>query len=858
MIFALSAPDRLLLKAAPMPLVRNSKSPLAILLGFLLLLTSGGSAVWLTWQQRAAEKWVAHTYRVEHELDRLRVGQLRAELARYRYIHDGDAESARLYADWTGRAPLVAHGIAAMTGDNPHQQSRMPALRKAMEAWFAARKDSIQHREKRSAGTSDATIRATSRRMIALMKVLGDEEERLLDIRRARSERLGSIARTVLMVSALLILLLTAIISIERRERVRALRDANKRLAADIERRRVVEERLAFLAANATDAVHRLTLDGKCLYVSSSVEAMVGIPADMLIGRDVLSGIHPDDQAETRHCLARLADGEIDHALVAYRVSKHGTADQWVWLEASAGVVRDGDAGRPIEIIASVRDISKRKALEIELKGARTRAEAAARAKSTFLANMSHEIRTPMNGVIGFTELLLGADLPEEQRRQAELIADSGRAMMRLLNDILDLSKVEAGHMKMADAPFDPRHALKACVKLVTPAVTQKQLTLKCDLNDSLPSMMTGDGLRLRQIVLNLLGNAAKFTHDGSITLSARAEGTADDEKLIIAVRDTGIGIAPDRQAAIFEQFVQADSNVATQFGGTGLGLAISAQLARLMGGELSVESHIGRGTCFTLTLPLKRMGEIERIAPMGAGNPVAAAPAPARLRILVAEDHDVNQMLITAMLDRLGHESQIATDGEDAVARVLAATQTQPPYSAVLMDMQMPKMDGLEATRRIRAGGIDAARLPIIALTANAYADDVTACLAAGMQAHLSKPLTLAELDRTLRRWTAATPSASAAAPQKFSPKLLERYQIRKEETLSRLDTMVRQNRFESAALTDLADMLHKLAGTAGMFGETELGNRAREVERAIASWVPEEGVARVRDALASLRNAA
>ena len=841
-----------------MPFVRNSRSPLAVLIGFLLLLAAGGSAVGLTWQQRAAERWVAHTYRVEHELDRLRIGQLRAELARYRYINDGDADSARIYADWTARAPSVVEGIATMTADNPRQQTRMPELRGALRAWFAARRDSMHDRDKRGAGGLNQPVRATSKRMIAALDTLHQEEERLLDMRQAHAARLGSIARMVLMFSALLIVLLTAVISIERRERVRALRDANKRLASDIEQRRVVEEQLAFLAANATDAVHRLTLDGICLYVSASVEAMVGVSPEMLVGRNVLSGIHPEDQAEARHCLARLAEGDIDHALVAYRVKKYGTTDQWVWLEASAGVVRAKDASRPIEIIASVRDISKRKTLEMALDGARTRAEAAARAKSTFLANMSHEIRTPMNGVIGFTELLLGADLPDEQRRQVELIADSGRAMMRLLNDILDLSKVEAGQMKMADAPFDPRHALNACIKLVTPAITQKQLTLDCELSDTLPKTMTGDGLRLRQIVLNLLGNAAKFTQEGSITLSARAEGDAGDETLIIEVRDTGIGIAPDRQAAIFEQFVQADSSVAAQFGGTGLGLAISAHLARLMGGDLSVESSVGCGTRFILRLPLRRICEIERIAPSGTAYPVAPVPAPARLRILVAEDHDVNQMLITAMLDRLGHISEIAHNGAEAVAKVMAATTAEPPYAVILMDMQMPEMDGLEATRRIRAAGIDAGRLPIIALTANAYTDDVTACLAAGMQAHLSKPLTLGDLDQALRRWTDAAGPASAASPQKFSPKLRERYQFRKEETLSRLDMMVRQNRFGSTELSDVAEMLHKLAGTAGMFGETELGNRAREVEQAIASWVPEEGAARVRDALASLRNAA
>jgi signal transduction histidine kinase len=340
-------------------------------------------------------------------------------------------------------------------------------------------------------------------------------------------------------------------------------------------------------------------------------------------------------------------------------------------------------------------DMAKREILEGQLKSARERAEEAAAAKSSFLANMSHEIRTPMNGVIGFTELLLASDLSVQQRRQAELIADSGRAMMRLLNDILDLSKIEAGQMRVIEETFDLRHALRACVRLVTPAVEQKGLNLTVEVSAALPTMICGDGLRLRQIILNLLGNAAKFTPCGSITQRARPmESDGDSSTLCIEVEDTGIGIAPDRRAAIFETFVQAEASTASRFGGTGLGLPISARLAELMGGRLVLDDEIGGGSRFVLTLPLVPSAAdgaagldkvTSKAPPITAPIPLISRPAGADdpLRVLVAEDHDVNQLLISAMLQQLGCHAEVATNGAVAIdminTPVTRASRTMP-----------------------------------------------------------------------------------------------------------------------------------------------------------------------------------
>jgi PAS domain S-box-containing protein len=544
-------------------------------------------------------------------------------------------------------------------------------------------------------------------------------------------------------------LLLTATVafSISSARQTMAVRTRFEQATQDL---RTSEQSYRLLADNVTDVISLATADNQRLYVSPSIERILGFAPGELIRTPNYTYMHPDDTEMVQAFIAAVTE-EAGPRTLDYRVfAKDGSI---VWAETTFSRLNDG-SGR---LLGVSRDISTRKALEADLLDALARSEAAAAAKTDFLANMTHELRTPLTAIVGFAGILRNSTtLSEQEARHAGLIQDASKTLLGVVGDVLDFSKLEAGGFELDPTPFDPVATLRSAAAIVAEQATAKGLTLTTRLDEATPALV-GDASRLRQVLLNFLSNAIKFTREGSVELALSQQMEADRCRLRIEVRDSGIGIDEESIGSLFTRFTQADASVSRRFGGTGLGLAISKQIVEAMGGRIGASSVVGAGSTFWLELDLPLAGEGAATAEPDAAGPALDRP----IRLLVVEDNAVNRELLTILLSPFDIEIDLACDGAEGVEAV-----GRRRYDVILMDMQMPVMDGLTATRRIRAlADADVARTPIIAMTANVLPEQVARCREAGMDDHLGKPINLPQLLQTLDRWSRPADGAVEAA---------------------------------------------------------------------------------------------
>ena len=506
------------------------------------------------------------------------------------------------------------------------------------------------------------------------------------------------------------------------------------------------------------DATLVIDKEGRVISWNQSMEKMTGVKAEQILGIgdykyalpfygerrpiliDAVRGLDKNFE-KNYEPIKRQEDGTLDAE--AYIPNLRGNE---TYLLGSASALYDSD-GNYWGAIESIRDITERKRAEEDLQRAKEKAEFATLAKSEFLANMSHEIRTPMNAVIGMTGFLLDEDLTNSQREYVEIIRRSGDTLLSVINNILDLTKIEAKMIELERQPFDLHDCLDVSLDMVATDAKKKCLDIEYTFEDYLPTVIMGDPTRINQILINLLNNAVKFTERGKITLSISGKAVEDGNcEIHFAVKDTGIGIPEDKMGHLFQSFSQVDASTARRYGGTGLGLAISKRLAELMGGKMWIESEVGKGSTFHFTI----LAEPTLCGPIEIGRHESRAEVQGdldkSLSILLAEDNLVNQMVTQKMLNKLGYKADVAANGIE----VLQALELR-HYDVVLMDVQMPEMDGLKATQAIRQRWPDGERPSIIAMTAFALKGDREMCLAAGMDDYVSKPVKIEMLRAAL-----------------------------------------------------------------------------------------------------------
>jgi PAS domain S-box-containing protein len=524
---------------------------------------------------------------------------------------------------------------------------------------------------------------------------------------------------------------------------LRRLRRQTATIRHQLESEKALADQFHELFANASDMVYTLDLDGRLTSLNKAGEDLIGRSISEHGGLSMVDLVAPASLESAGRMLLHVVHGGVPVKGELELRARRGTR---AIVEVTERLIhRDG---RPVGVQGIARDVTARRRVEDELRRAREAAEAANRSKSEFLANMSHEIRTPMNGIVGMTELTLDTRVTPEQREYLVTVKSCAESLLRLLDDVLDLSRIEAGKLELQPVDFGLRDALQPILRVFEPRAARSGLRFECTVAPEVPERLVGDPARLRQVLVNLLGNAVKFTPQGRVQLEVTLVSAGDKGAQVrFSVLDTGIGIPVDKQVAVFDPFSQADPSTNVRFGGTGLGLSISSRLVTMMGGQLEVESEPGKGSRFSFTAGFGPSAATAQAAgETGPDEHAPDAPAPPNsmpLRILLAEDNAVNQRLTERLLEKRGHKVIVVGDGEQAIAAV-----DRERFDLVLMDVQMPGINGYDATAAIRVLEQGTGRrTPIVAITAHAISGDRERCIEAGMDAYISKPVRAYEL---------------------------------------------------------------------------------------------------------------
>ncbi len=524
----------------------------------------------------------------------------------------------------------------------------------------------------------------------------------------------------------------------------RKCRLAGEELKLQEEQLRMSEARYRAIIEDQTELICRYLPDGRLSFVNGAYARYYGKSQSALIDRNFIPNIPEPDISMIIKSLKEISRGnpmvEYSHRVI--------TADgELRWLHCTQRGIYSTE-GTLIEYQAVGFDITGSKLMEEDLRRARAAAESANIAKSQFLANMSHEIRNPMNGILGMTQLLEMTELTEEQREFVTALKLSGKNLISLINDILDLSKIEAGKITLESAEFSLQHCIDHVVLMQKSVIFGKGLTLELEVSEDIPQLILGDQFRVKQILHNLLGNAVKFTSQGGITISAQLLEQQDSSLLVqLAVQDSGIGISPENLDKIFKPFVQEDGSITRKYGGTGLGLAISRSLAELMDGNISVESTTDAGSCFKVTLPFAVVKESSTTEESPQKAIVSCADSP--LLILLVEDDQVCITFQTSLLRKLGHDVVVVNNGSECLAALKHGA-----FDIVLMDISMPEMNGEDAMREIRSNELNTAlHQKVIAMTAYSLRGDKERFMEAGFDGYVSKPVAIIELVREMEK---------------------------------------------------------------------------------------------------------